>query len=92
MLATKTTVLQKYPSSFPSAWTSLPLISLSCESEGPPVYITAPMTPIFTSTLKMEAACSPETYATQIISTWYQHARTQLVLTMNHHESHDSIN
>jgi len=38
------------------------LLSPSCESEGPPVYMTSPMTPILTSTPKMEAACSPETF------------------------------
>jgi len=79
-------------SPFPLAWTSLQLISPSCESERPPVYITSPMTPILTSNLKMEAACSPETWATQIISKWYQHPKSKLGLTMHHHESHDSIN
>jgi len=61
LLKQKTLFFTITPSLFPLAWTRLQLLSPSCEFEGPPVYITSPMTHTLTSTLKMEAACSPET-------------------------------
>jgi hypothetical protein len=58
---TKTTVLLNYPFTFPISLDKSAAPLPSCESEGPPVYITSPMTHLLTLTLKMEAACSPET-------------------------------